>query len=191
MENLFFTLILFVILGGFISWKYISNKEKRCIKESKTMGDTSWTPQLEEWTKIEPGLILGFFLFTSFCMVNVIDIANSGQRFLTILGTSFLGIIFFIIEWFYLYRIPIFAIVDDTLVIWKYFGWTSPKKYVLSELTRDAHYASMRTRFESDQILVIELYKEGNRIREIKTTAYKGTMNLIEMLQKIPYKPEY
>lgn len=51
MENLFFTLILFVILGGFISWKYISNKEKRCIKESKTMGDTSWTPQLEEWTK--------------------------------------------------------------------------------------------------------------------------------------------
>lgn len=155
------------------------------------MGNTSWIPQLEEWTKIEPGLILGFILFISLIIVDGIDIANSGQRFLTIMVTSFLGIILFIVEWFYLYRIPIFAIVDDTLVIWKYFSWASPKKYVLSELTRNAHYASMKSRFESDQILVIELYKDGNRIREIKTTAYKGTMNLIEMLQKIPYKPEY
>lgn len=155
------------------------------------MGCTSWVPQLEEWTKIEPGLFLGFILFFSFFMVNGIDIANSSQRFLTIMGTSFLGIILLIIEWFYLYRIPIFAIVDDTLVIWKYFGWASPKKYVLSELTRDGHYASVKSRFESDEILVIELYKEGNRIREIKTTAYKGTKSLIKMLQKIPYKPEY
>jgi len=40
-------------------------------------------------------------------------------------------------------------------------------------------------------LILFVIYKEGNRIREIKTTAYKGTMNLIEMLQKIPYKPEY
>ena len=37
------------------------------------MGNTSWIPQLEEWTKIEPGLILGFILFISLIIVDGID----------------------------------------------------------------------------------------------------------------------
>lgn len=192
MGAFFFTIILFVIFGGFISWKFISYKEKRCIEKCKAMGNVSWSPRLDFWSKIKPGLILGYILGLFSFMVDIVgfDMTDSAHRFMIIMGGSFMGIILLIVEWFFLSRIPIFAIVDDTLVLWKYFGWVSPKKYALSELTRDGHYASVGIRYVTEQNLIIGLYKRGDRIMEIDTTAYEQGTKILEKFRQIPYEPE-
>lgn len=180
MGALYFSILLSFILGGFISWKFISYRQKRCIEKCKTMGNVSWYSRLGAWPKIKPGIPLGMGLF----FLSMFDFTVGSKNIIP----GAISAIFFllVIKWF-LYRIPIFSIVDDTIIFWRCFGLISPKKYALSELTHDEHYSST----DNGHPLIIGLYKKGDRIQEIDTTAYEEEKKLLEILRQTPYESEY
>ena len=129
MGALYFSILLSFILGGFISWKFISYRQKRCIEKCKTMGNVSWYSRLGAWPKIKPGIPLGMGLF----FLSMFDFTVGSKN---IIPGAILAIFFLLVIKWFLYRIPIFSIVDDTIISLEFAEVVDGKVYCMLHYCR-------------------------------------------------------
>lgn len=167
-------MIMFAFIGGFISWKVISDKEKQRAKECMSREEVLYFSNLESTLgKMLIGFFDGMFLYPILSIREVSDI-----------------IIFFIlmlwIAWYFSHNYPLFAITNDSFILWKYYGFANPKKYNLSELTRK----EFDTFYNSTSIHFVVLYQGKRRINKFDSTAHKDEDKLLELLRQIPEKQE-
>ena len=176
------SMILSPIIGGFISWKVIDNKEKQrakeCMEQEKEVLYFSKLGSI--FLKIIMGYVAGVFLyaisFLSYWGFTDNSVKESGIIFLVI----FLFIMGFSTLWILARTYPLFAITNDSFIFWKNYGFSNSKKYNLSELTRKE--------FDIGRSHFVVFYRGNIRIKSFDSVAYKDKEKLMELLQQIPQK---
>lgn len=181
-------MVLLGIIGGFISWKLISNKEEQRAKESVMMREVKWCSRIKWHQKMMPGFCV--LLSTSFvCFVFPLILPPSPHKIDpmimnlmngTLILSSLIGV------WTIAFLSPLFAITNDSIVLWKYCGYARAEKHPLSELTRKEYDEA--TRGGSNHI--VALYRGGKRVKELYSNMYKDEKALLELLSQIPEKKE-
>ncbi|MBR2360046.1 MAG: hypothetical protein IKA75_06495 [Bacteroidaceae bacterium] len=81
---------------------------------------------------------------------------------------------------------PLFAITNDSFILWNYYGYASSEKYLLNELTRKEYEEASRGKDNH----VVALYRGEKRIKKLYTNAYKNEKTLLELISQIHEKKE-
>lgn len=169
------------LIGGVISWKLISNKEEQRAKECRCMGkEISWISRIRWYLKLIIGFSIVLMFTYPFLLIEILK--DSGNTTIyTCIWTAGIsaGLLF---TWVWSWQYPLFAIIDETLVVWSYLGYSHPTKYALNELSRE--------NFEDGANHITVLFKEKKRVKKFITNAYKDEKALLELLSQIPEKKE-
>ena len=178
---------------GFIACFVTGKKEEHCLKECKRLSRTSqvWMPKLCFYEKFNLG---GFLLFLIMPLILLLTWAIKGDDFWLFMSVIIL------ISWLFTWALimilnktnkypityfsyPLFAIVNDELIVWEYMGFGKRKVYKLSELSRNKGEIVKNSKVG----LMFTLYnKENVPVVYIRYNAYKKAKEITQMLEKIP-----
>lgn len=174
------TMILFCIIGGFISYKLISSKEMERAKECTMNEGVKWCSRMKWTQKSIPGFCTVFLI--SYPMISSLSLSSSSpcetplnieipMCIMAILGSI-------VCNWFMAFMSPVFAITTDSIILWKYWGYSRSEQYLLSELTRKEYG-------EGNNHMVV-LYRRDKRIKKLSSYIYKDEKTILELLHQIP-----
>lgn len=172
------------LVGGLISWKLISNKEEQRAKECAMMGEVKWNSRIKWYQKVMPGFCA--LLFTSFvCFVFPLILPPSPHKIDPMIMNLMNGTLILsglIGTWTMAFLSPLFAITNDSVVIWRYYGYVRSKKYLLNELTREEYGEGSNH--------IVALYRGEKRVKKLYSNSYKDEKALLELLRQIPEKKD-
>ncbi len=180
-------------VAGFISCFVMGKKEEHCLKECKRLSQTSqvWMPKLCPFENFNLG---AFLLFLIMPLILLLTWAIKGDDFwlfmsvIILISLLFTWALIMILNKTNKYPItyfsyPLFAIVNDELIVWEYMGFGKRKVYKLSELSRNKGEIVKNSKVG----LVFTLYnKENVPVVYIRYDAYKKAEEITQMLKKIP-----
>ena len=178
MGEFFCYIFLSVVMGGVFSWIVVSRREKQCIRECKAMGNVLEMGQMG-LAKISVGIFLGLYLLLLSWMISLWGTGVPGANAMIVLGCAGISLFWLLMIWRKCSLCPFVAIVDDSLVLWRYMGFVRPKKYPLGELTRSEY----RDHFQKGSPHIIELYYKDKRIQEIDRD---NCWSLYRRLEQLP-----
>lgn len=175
------------IVGGIISWKLIGNKEEERDKECKTIEKQHYVSKLK-WS---PKALFGFFLvlFTSYaCVIFPSLMWNSSlpHQIGPMIVWGLISVLILIIIVYIAFVYPLFAITNDSFILWNYYGYARSEKSLLNELTRKEYEEASRGKDNH----VVALYRGEKRIKKLYTNAYKNEKTLLELIRQIHEKKE-
>ena len=168
------------VIAGFISWKLLSKKEEQRTKECKAMGNIIYISTSSWIVKASIGFLL---FFTPPFFITIIEAKGINEGiFHTIICY---GILIWTVGYilFMFYRIPMYAIVDNCIIVWKYYGFARPTKYPMQELTRKEHYGIDKN---GKTTHCVKLFQKDKFILNISLDNYTGKEKNIEALRQIP-----
>lgn len=174
--------ILSLFGGVFISCKVIQDKEAQRAKECMEMekGLLYFSKIGSVFLKIFIGGIGVFFLFLSWILFIVFVGKHTGIFF--IFGFAFI--------WIFARIYPLFAITNESFILWNYYGFASLKRYELRELSRTEF--DYHSRYGT--IHFVELYRRvygrEKRINSFISNAYDEESRLLELLRQIQEKQD-
>ena len=185
-----FAVLAASIVGGLISWKLICKKEEERDKECKTIEKTFIVSRLK-WS---PKALFGFFLvlFPSYACILLPSLmwnSSSPHQIAPMIVWALISIMILISVvgmWLIAFMSPLFAITNDSFILWNYYGYARSEKYLLSELTRKEYEEASR----GGDNHVVALYRGEKRIKKLYTNAYKDEKTLLELIRQIPQKEE-
>lgn len=175
------------LVGGVISWKLISNKEEQRAKECAMTGEVKWNSRMKWHQKA----MLGFFFifFFSYLFLLLPMIVSPALKTDPMIINLMLGALLLLIigaMWYMVSIYPLFAITNDSIVLWKYCGYARAEKHLLSELTRKEYDEAAR----GGNNHIVALYRGGKRFKKLYSNIYKDEKALLELLSQIPEKKE-
>ena len=174
-----FVLIIIIIsfvcgyVCGYVAKFVFTKKEEQRFKQCKDMGRMVWMPRLCSYTKALPGWILGASSFLFYFGILMWGICIGPIMF-------FYPIIIF---FFMIRRSSVFAIVDDSFVMWRYFGFGRMRKFPLNVLFRTEYYQNRKRGGWT-----IKLWHGKKRILKILSIEYDEYRVLLEHLHIIKLK---
>lgn len=186
MNGIQFTLQLLIwgFISGYITKLVIKKKEKQRFRQSQAMGREVWMPRLNSFhLAYRSGVII--FASSIFLFLGIPYLGNNcswAAIFVTLFGFLLLVIFFST----FLIQISVFAIVDDTFVMWRLCGFGRIKKFALNDLTRTERNVYLGRYY--GRCWVIELWQGEKRFLKIRTKDYDEMKALVEHLLTIKSK---
>ncbi len=181
--------VLTGIIGGFISWKLISNKEVERAKECTMMGEVKWNSRIKWSQKAIPGCFVLFFISYICFVFPPIFSSPSPHKIDPVIAILIYGVLILLCIasiWLMAFLYPVFAITNDSIVLWKYYGYARSEKHLLSELTRKEYEEAAR----GGNLHIVALYRGEKRIKKLISNQYKDEKELLELLRQIPDKKD-
>lgn len=191
MEGITLLVVAVSVLIGFVGVIIVSKKEKqrreeyeKIAKPCERIVQESCMSRISDRAKFVLMTYLvcfvGFIIGIIPAILPHIDLENFGNK-----SNILLLLIIFCVPLYALLGIrfeicltPLFAVTDDSFIIWNNYGFGAPKKYLLSELTRS------RERYVRRGRKLITLYNKGEYVQDIDINSYNGED--AEILKRIP-----
>ena len=173
------------LIGGVISWKLISNKEEQRAKECAMTGEVKWNSRMKWHQKAMLGIFFIFLFSYPFLRIPMTASPKADPMIINLMLGALLLLIIGAM-WYMVSIYPLFAITNDSIVLWKYCGYARAEKHLLSELTRKEYDEAAR----GGNNHIVALYRGGKRFKKLYSNIYKDEKALLELLSQIPEKKE-
>lgn len=180
------SMLLFAIIGGIISYKLISSKEKERAKECAMNRETKWCSRMKWYQKAVSGYNIIIFISVPMVLSLIFSLPSQHKIPLNIeiLICSVVILLSIVGIWLLASRYPLFAITNDSVILWRYWGYARSEQYQLSELTRKEYEETTR----AGTCTSVDLYRGDKRIQKLVSNTYKDEKTFLELLRQIPEK---